>query len=172
MASPDPHPRFYVPGQYPTEQSVGYLLNKVLSSILAQADGQLARYRLTYAQWIPLYKLFKEDGCTPIAMARDLSMDPAALTRSLHRLEAKGLIRRERSTQDRRVVHLWLSDEGRAVAEHVPGVMAEVLNSHLQGFSHDEWQLLLQLLQRMLANGEALKAAPGTADTSSSKGPR
>ena len=172
MASPDPHPRFYVPGQYPTEQSVGYLLNKVLSSILAQADGQLARYRLTYAQWIPLYKLFKQDGCTPIAMARDLSMDPAALTRSLHRLEAKGLIRRERSTQDRRVVHLWLSDEGRAVAEHVPGVMAEVLNSHLQGFSHDEWQLLLQLLQRMLANGEALKAAPGTADTSSSKGPR
>ena len=172
MASPDPHPRFYVPGQYPTEQSVGYLLNKVLSSILAQADGQLARYRLTYAQWIPLYKLFKEDGCTPIAMARDLSMDPAALTRSLHRLEAKGLIRRERSTQDRRVVHLWLSDEGRAVAEHVPGVMAEVLNSHLQGFSHDEWQLLLRLLQRMLANGEALKAAPATADTSSSKGPR
>ena len=172
MASPDPRPRFYEPGQYPTEQSVGYLLNKVLSSILAQADGQLARYRLTYAQWIPLYKLFQQDGCTPIAMARDLSMDPAALTRSLHRLEAKGLIRRERSTQDRRVVHLWLSDEGRAVAEHVPGVMAEVLNSHLQGFSHDEWQLLLRLLQRMLANGEALKAAPATADTPSSKGPR
>ena len=172
MAPTAPPSRFYEPGQYPPEQSVGYLLNKVLSSILAQADGQLARYRLTYAQWIPLYKLFKQDGCTPIAMARDLSMDPAALTRSLHRLEAKGLIRRERSTQDRRVVHLWLSDEGRAVAEHVPGVMAEVLNSHLQGFSHDEWQLLLQLLQRMLANGEALKAAPGTADTSSSKGPR
>ena len=159
MASPTPPPRFYAPGQYPPEQSVGYLINKVLSSILAQADGQLARYRLTYAQWIPLYKLFQQDGCTPIAMARDLSMDPAALTRSLHRLEAKGLIRRERSTQDRRVVHLWLSDEGRAVAQHVPGVMAEVLNGHLQGFSQQEWQLLLRLLQRMLANGEALKAA-------------
>ena len=172
MATTDPRPRFYEPGQYPTEQSVGYLLNKVLSSILAQADGQLARYRLTYAQWIPLYKLFKQDGCTPIAMARDLSMDPAALTRSLHRLEAKGLIRRERSTQDRRVVHLWLSDEGRAVAEHVPGVMAEVLNSHLQGFSHDEWQLLLRLLQRMLANGEALKAVPAAAVPTSSKGVR
>ena len=163
---------FYVPGQYPPEQSVGYLLNKVMSSILSQADGRLAAYKLTYVQWIPLFKLLREDGCTPIAMARDLSVDPAALTRSLHRLEAKGLLRRERSTQDRRVVHLWLSDEGRAVAEHVPGVMAEVLNSHLQGFSHDEWQLLLRLLQRMLANGEALKAAPGTADTSSSKGPR
>ena len=152
-------PRFYVAGQYPPEQSVGYLLNKVLSSILSQADGRLVAYKLTYAQWIPLFKLFKQDGCTPIAMARDLSVDPAALTRSLHRLEAKGLLRRERSTQDRRVVHLWLTDEGRAVAEHVPGVLADVLNAHLSGFSQDEWRLLLQLLQRMLANGEALKAA-------------
>ena len=50
--------------------------------------------------------------------------------------------------------------------------MAEVLNSHLQGFSHDEWQLLLRLLQRMLANGEALKAASPAADTPSSQGPR
>ncbi len=55
-------PRFYEPGQYPTEQSVGYLLNKVLSSILSQADTRLAAYKLTYAQWIPLYKLFKQDG--------------------------------------------------------------------------------------------------------------
>ena len=159
MPAPSTPARFYVPGQYPTEQSVGYLLNKVLSSILSQADARLVAYKLTYAQWVPLFKLFKQDGCTPIAMARDLSVDPAALTRSLNRLENKGLLRRERSTQDRRVVHLWLTDEGRAVAEHVPGVLADVLNSHLTGFSQDEWQLLLQLLTRMLANGEALKAA-------------
>ena len=159
MSETTPSACFYKAGQYPPEESVGYLLNKVLSSILSQADGRLAAYKLTYAQWIPLFKLFKEDGCTPIAMARDLSVDPAALTRALTRLETKGLLRRERSTQDRRVVHLWLTDEGRAVAEHVPGVMADVLNAHLQGFSQDEWRLLLQLLQRMLANGDALKAA-------------
>ena len=151
--------RFYEAGQYPPEQSVGYLLNKVLSSILSQADSRLAAYKLTYAQWVPLFKLSKENGCTPIAMARDLSTDPAALSRSLNRLEAKGLIRRERSTLDRRVVHLWLTDEGHAVAQPVPGVLADVLNAHLADFNHDEWQLLLQLLSRMLANGEALKAS-------------
>jgi DNA-binding MarR family transcriptional regulator len=153
---------FYVSGQYAAEQSVGYLLNKVLSSILSQADNQLSAYKVTYAQWVPLFKLFKQDGCTPLAMARDLSIDPAALTRSLNRLEAKGLVRRERSTQDRRAVHLWLTDEGRAVAEHVPGVLADVLNAHLQGFTHEEWQLLLRLLTRMVANGDALKAMPTT----------
>ena len=158
MSQPDPHPEFYRPGQYATQHSVGYLLNQVLSSILSQADAQLARYKLTYAQWVPLYKLLQQDGNTPIAMARELSADPAALTRSLHRLEAKGLVRRERSTTDRRVVHVWLTDEGRAVAEHVPGVLASVLNAHLTGFSHGEWQQLLELLTRMQRNGEALKA--------------
>jgi DNA-binding MarR family transcriptional regulator len=163
---------FYEPGQYPAEQSVGYLLNKVLSSILSQADGRLAAYKITYAQWVPLFKLLKEDGCTPIAMSRDLSVDPAALTRSLNRLEAKGLVRRERSTQDRRVVHLWLTEEGRAMAGHVPGVLADVLNAHLAGFSQDEWQMLLQLLTRMLANGDALKATTAkTPDTSPSHTP-
>lgn len=158
MSTPPNAPDFYLPGQYTAEQSVGYLLNQVLSSILSQADAQLARYKLTYAQWIPLYRLLQQDGSTPIAMARDLSVDPAALTRSLNRLETKGLIRRERSTEDRRVVHLHLTDEGRAVAEHVPGVLASVLNAHLTGFSHSEWQQLLTLLIRMQRNGEALKA--------------
>ena len=171
MPDSSPPPGFYVPGQYTAEQSVGYLLNKVMSSILSVADGRLAAYKLTYAQWIPLCKLLSEEGCTPIAMARDLSVDPAALTRSLNRLEAKGLLRRERSTQDRRVVHLHLSDEGRAVAKHVPGVLADVLNAHLSGFSHGEWQLLLQLLSRMLANGDALKAAANLASKTSSSKP-
>lgn len=171
MPNPSLSSRFYEPGQYTAEQSVGYLLNKVMSSILSVADGRLAAYKMTYAQWIPLFKLLREDGCTPLTMARDLSVDPAALNRSLNRLETKGLLRRERSTQDRRVVHLHLSDEGRAMAEHVPGVLADVLNAHLQGFSHGEWQLLLQLLTRMLANGEALKAASPKAPKTSSRQP-
>lgn len=149
--------QFYVSGQYQPEQSVGYLMNKVLSSILAQADAQLAPYKLTYVQWLPLYKLLMDESQTSAQLAREIAIDPAALTRSLNRLEIKGLIQRERSVQDRRVVHLRLTDAGRDVAQHVPSVLADVLNGHLQGFSETEWALMLQLLQRMLRNGEALK---------------
>ena len=148
---------FYVPGQYRPDQSVGYLMRKVLSSILAQADTQLAAHDLTYVQWLPLYKLVMAEGNTVASLSRDLEIDPGAMTRSLDRLEAKGLVRRERSTEDRRVVHLVLTDEGRKVARRVPAVLADVLNGHLRGFSHDEWQLMLQFMTRMLANGEALR---------------
>ena len=145
-------PQYYVAGEYSPQQSVGYLMRKVLSSIISRADEQLAGCGLTYVQWLPLYKLSMKKGDTVACMARDLEIDPGAMTRSVDRLEAKGLLRRERSTEDRRVVHLVLTDEGRKLARRVPPVMAQVLNDHLKGFSEEEWQQLLALLTRMQAN--------------------
>ncbi|MEK8031646.1 MarR family transcriptional regulator [Ideonella sp. DXS29W] len=153
----NPCPGFYVPGQYRPEQSVGYLMKRVLSSVLAQADERLASLDLTHAQWLPLFKLAVKDCHTVAALAREVELDPGAMTRSLDRLEAKGLVRRERSTEDRRVVNLVLTDEGRAAAMKVPPVMAEVLNNHLKGFTEAEWQQLVSLLTRMVANGEAMQ---------------
>ena len=155
-------PAFYAPGQYTPAQSVGYLMRKVLSSILSQADAQLAPHDVTYVQYLPLYKLMHCSECDTVAtLARELEIDAGAMTRSLDRLEAKGLVRRERSTADRRVVHLVLTDAGREVAAQVPGVLADVLNGHLSDFSQDEWQLMLRFLQRMLTNGEALRQSGG-----------
>lgn len=150
---------FYRPGQYRPDQSVGYLMRKVLSSILAQADQQLAVHDLTYVQWLPLYKLAMAECSTLAHLARELEIDPGAMTRSIDRLESKGLLRRERSTEDRRVVQLVLTETGTEVARQVPPVLAGVLNGHLQGFSEAEWTQLIGFLHRMLANGEALRQA-------------
>ena len=148
-----PGPGFYSSTQLQPENSVGYLMRKVMTSIRTQADAQLSTHDLTYAQWVPLYKIARSGQATVASLARDLETDPAAMTRVLDRLEAKGLVLRERSTTDRRVVCLALTPEGDKVAARVPAVLAEVLNGHLSDFSHDEWQLLLGLLRRMLVNG-------------------
>lgn len=145
---------FYEPDSMQPAESVGYLMRKVMSSIRTQADAQLAGHDLTYAQWLPVFKISLCTTATVASLARDLETDPASMTRALDRLEAKGLVRRERSTTDRRVVHLTLTDEGQVVAAKVPRVLADVLNGHLSDFSHDEWQLLLSMLRRMLVNGK------------------
>jgi DNA-binding MarR family transcriptional regulator len=79
------------------------------------------------------------------------------MTRAMDRLEAKGLVRRERSVEDRRVVLLALTPEGRKVARRVPAVLSDVLNGHLDGFSVAEWEQLQALLRRMVVNGQALR---------------
>ena len=157
--APSPAPTaFYTPESLQPETSVGLLIKRVMQSLLLQIDRRLLPHDLTHAQWLALYHLAKGGCDTMAALARDQSLDPGAVTRGLDRLEAKGLLRRVRSLQDRRVVKLELTDAGREVSRHVPAVLAEVLNAHLSGFSEAEWQLLLGLLQRMVANGDALRS--------------
>lgn len=152
-------PPIYDSSTYSPDRSLGLLMRRVLSSVLMEADRRLAEHDLTHAQWMPLFKLLKgcPDSVTAAALARDLDVDPAAITRLFDRLEAKGLVRRERSTSDRRVVQLALTEAGREVAEKVPPVLVDVLNAHLAGFRPEEFELLVSLLQRMLANGEAMR---------------
>ena len=101
---------FYQPGSYTPMESAGFLMRRVLGSILQQADAQLVEHGLTYVQWLPLYKLLLCSDATNAALAKDLGMDPASVTRALDRIEAKGLLRRERSTADRRVVRVRFAD--------------------------------------------------------------
>jgi DNA-binding MarR family transcriptional regulator len=155
----------YSPGTYCSEDSLGLLMKRVLASIVQQAEVQLQPHDLTHAQWQPLFKLAKapQEMMTVAELARELQMDAGAMTRLLDRLEKKDLCRRVRSTEDRRVVQVELTAEGEATAALVPGVLSEVLNAHLAGFSKTEWQALLGYLRRMIDNGEALREAAGLA---------
>ena len=158
-ADPTEAPTFYSADGYRQEESVGYLMKSVMASISTQVDRRLVSHDLTHAQWVPLFKLAHGECGTVAELARTLQSDPGAMTRALDRLEAKGLVARVRSSEDRRVVNLELTDAGREVASVVPAVLAEVLNLHLAGFSEAEWRSLLGMLTRMRANGEALRAA-------------
>lgn len=156
---PDPLPSFYRAETLVPENSFGLLMKRVLQSLLWQIDRALQPHDLTHAQWIPLYWLARGGGSTVAELARDAALDPGATTRTLDRLEAKSLVRRVRSSQDRRVVRIELTDAGRAAAALVPAVLSDVLNAHLAGFTAVEWQQLIALLQRMVANGAALREA-------------
>ncbi len=162
-ADPPAPVAFYCAESLRPDTSVGLLMKRVMQSVLLQVDRKLAVHDLTHAQWMPLYKLARGECATMAALARDQALDPGAMTRALDRLEAKGLLRRERSVQDRRVVQLVLTDAGREVSQHVPAVLSEVLNAHLAGFSEAEWLLLIGLLQRMAGNGDALRDPPAQA---------
>ena len=148
---------FYRPASYCAEESVGYLMKRIMMSIVYQADKRLDAHGLTSAQWGPLMRLRTCGGSTVAELARWLQVDAGAMTRLLDRLEKKGLCKRVRSTEDRRVVRVELTPEGEAAITEVPAVLAEVMNAHLAGFSKTEWQALKTYLQRMLETGDALR---------------
>lgn len=125
----------------------------------SEIDRRVTSLGLTDAQWGPLMRLRSAGPCTVAELARWLFKDAGAMTRLLDRLEKKNLCRRVRSTADRRVVLVELTDEGQAAVAAVPGVLAEVMNAHLAGFTADEWHTFMTLLQRIVNTGEALRKA-------------
>lgn len=161
--------QIYGPGSFSRENSVGYLMRRIVQLMVNEVDHRLADGGLTHAQWTPLFLIHRGQANTLAALARDLQVDAGALTRTLDRLEAKGLCRRERSVDDRRVVHLTLTPQGEEAAAPVPGVLCDVSNAMLQGFSRAEWETLMALLRRMVANVEALKSPPAQPDSPSSR---
>ncbi|MGW7097904.1 MarR family winged helix-turn-helix transcriptional regulator [Streptomyces sp. NPDC054838] len=109
---------------------------------------------LTYPQYLVMLVLW-EHGETPVKqLGQYLRLDSGTLSPLLKRLEAAGLVRRERSTEDERSVHAVLTDEGaalRARAVEVPRRIAAAT-----GFELEEIRDLQTRLSRLTA---ALDAA-------------
>jgi DNA-binding MarR family transcriptional regulator len=146
---------FYCTGDYVPEDSIGYLMRRILTMVTQEIERQFEASDLTNAQWFPLFKLFLGKASTVAELARECQLDAGAMTRLLDRLEAKGLCRRVRSMEDRRVVHIELTEAGREAARGIPAVLCRVQNAHLAGFSVEEFQTLKGLLRRILDNAQA-----------------
>ena len=157
---PSPEPvDFYRAETYQTDESVGFLMKRILASISQTMEARLCEPGSpTFPQWIPLAKLHLGTA-TPVAgLARGCQLDTGAMTRLLDRLEAKGLVRRVRSQSDRRVVNIELTDEGRSAAKEVPKHLAAVQNEYLAGFTQEEWEQLKSFLRRILDNAQQISA--------------
>ncbi len=162
-----PIAEFYSADNFQCEPSLGWMLRQIKQSMVCQADKLLGKHDLTHAQWAPMLRLRFHGSMSSAALARELAMDGGAMTRLLDRLEAKGLVQRERSVEDRRVVMVALSEAGRNAMAAAPGVLSQVFNAHLAGFTDQEFRTLVDLLQRMVANGHAIRDAGLASETSS-----
>jgi DNA-binding MarR family transcriptional regulator len=146
---------------YQPRKSIGSLLGRVKVAMMAAfdeeiaADRRLAPLELSAAQFSVMASLAGEERKSASDLCRGISYDAGAMTRMLDRLEGKGLIRRSRSPEDRRLVHLELTEEGRAAFPRMREVALAVANRFLRGFTKTEARQLESLLTRMLENAEA-----------------
>ena len=82
---------------------------------------------LTYPQYLVLLVLWEADGPSVKHLGERLSLDSATLTPLLKRLEADGLVTRERAESDERVVRIALTDRGAALREKAFAVPCELM---------------------------------------------
>lgn len=138
--------------------SMEYLLNGVQRALQAALDVRLASNQelgpleVSAAQLVILGTLAAGEGVKTTDLCESLSYDSGAMTRMLDRLEVKGVIHRRRSPKDRRVVHVELTEEGRARLPRMRAIAMEVRDGCLEGFSSGEVRQLKDYLSRLLLN--------------------
>ncbi|MGH8267957.1 MAG: MarR family winged helix-turn-helix transcriptional regulator [Steroidobacteraceae bacterium] len=154
----------YDSASYQPRKAIGSLLSRVRVEMLAAldkelaADKRLAPLGLSAAQFIVIASLAKDpEPKSASDLCKGISYDAGAMTRMLDRLEGKGLIRRSRSPEDRRLVHLELTDEGKAAYPRMREMSMAVQNRFLRGFTKAEARQLEGLLARMIENALELE---------------
>lgn len=147
----------YRASDFVIDESIGYLVKRVRSMLSNAVEREIADSDsdVTYEQWGVLLMILTERGDTAAVLARGLECDSGSMTRMLDRLEAKQLILRTRSTDDRRRVQIDLTPTGKKQAERLVKAIVKVLNRHLDGFSVDELELFKGFLRRMISNKES-----------------
>lgn len=142
---------FYRASQYGMKNSVGYLIKRTANLVQPRMEAIFSDQELTYSQWTVLMVLREYAGSTAADLARDICHDPGSLTRIIDDLESRGLVTRQRSADDRRVVVLTLTPKGALLLDAIIPRVVEFWNGLLDGFSQADVKLLIRLLGKLLA---------------------
>ncbi|MER7726840.1 MarR family transcriptional regulator [Streptomyces sp. NPDC096323] len=136
------------------DQQICFSLNAASRAFGSVYRVLLKDLGLTYPQYLVMLVLW-EHGELPVkALGQHLRLDSGTLSPLLKRLEAAGLVRRERSALDERSVHVHLTDEGAALREQALLVPRRIAAA--TGFDLEEISDLRARLDRLTA---ALDAA-------------
>jgi MarR family transcriptional regulator, organic hydroperoxide resistance regulator len=84
---------------------------------LRARDQKCAKGDLTQGQIRALFTIDKSGEATAGELAKAAELSPASVSTMLDNLEREGIVSRQRSEQDRRVVVVTLTDSGRALLD-------------------------------------------------------
>lgn len=103
-----------------------------------------------------LSRLRYQEGYLQKDLAALCHVEPATMVVLLSNMEKKGLIRKEvdHVSGGKRAFRIYLTEEGRTLAEQVDHMVIEVEEKSFQGFSEEEKDLLITLLGRLTKNLE------------------
>ena len=144
------------------DRQVCFALSVAARNVVAVYRPVLEPLGLTHPQYLVMLALWQHGPLSVKELSALLQLDPGTLSPLLKRLEAAGLLRRERNPKDQRNLALALTDKGRALreqAEKIPAGIVERL-----GMPIEELLSLHGTLTRVIAASQRALAGPTEAE--------
>ena len=143
-------------------ENVLIALRRLMRATDLHSRDLMKKIGLTTPQLLLLQSIKSRGEDSIRELSLDVNLSQATVTSILDRLVGKGLVTRKRSTQDKRKVHAYLTEEGKNIVKKAPPLLQE---SFIQQFRKlEEWEqhMIVSSLQRVAAMMDAHKidAAP------------
>ena len=135
------------------DTDLALLFDRLMRSIhfgLQQQSGDFDRKGVGPGGGMLLLTLVDVGEVSQNELSKRMVRDKSQMTRMIQGLEDKGLVRRETSKSDGRVVMVSLTAAGTQVVEELLEAVASVIGDLLAPISASETQLLKQLLSRVV----------------------
>lgn len=144
------------------EEEILMQVRKIMRAIEIHSSRLANIYGLTTPQLILMKKLSKKGSMKPGRLARDISLSHATVTGIVKRLEAKGLITRQKDSVDGRSFQVSLTGKGNELLKSMPPMLQDDFVKKLGAIEDWEKTLILSSLQRVttMMSAEEIEAAP------------
>jgi len=131
-------------------------------------DARARALGVTREQWTALTMLARNEGINQTRFAEQMDMEPIGLCRMIDRLEAVGLVRRERDGADRRARRLYITREGWARIDRLRPLAQDLTLMACAAIDPARIRAASEVLAEVVAN----LAADADADAGQTAGPK
>lgn len=130
--------------------NIGYLLHHVASAVDRHSDQVLMeRLGVSFAHFKILLVLSEQDGASQGQIANKLSQTEASISRQVKLMEQSKLINIRRSTSNRRLRHIYLTNKGFAQTEKSINALNDYYEPVFGSLNEKERQSLQQVLAKL-----------------------
>ena len=111
--------------------------------------GMASQFGLTGPQLTVIKLLESFQDLSLSSLSERIRAQNSTVTGIIDRMEREGLVRRERSTTDRRVVHIRLSDKGQKLARQIQVEPMEIFRDALGSLTQADLRDLLRIMNKL-----------------------
>ena len=111
--------------------------------------GLASQFGLTGPQLTVIKLLETFDNLSLSSLSERIRAQNSTVTGIIDRMEREDLVKRERSTADRRVVFIRLTDKGRKLASDIQVEPMELFRGALESLTRDDVRDLLRILNKL-----------------------
>ena len=144
--------------EFPPAESSGYLVRDAHRAFQRLLEKRIAAYGLKRGQWYFLRVLWTEEGLSQRELSTRVGMMEPTTVIALRSMEKSGLIRRVRSTDDRRRSHVWLTPKAQRMRSELLALARGITDEAAAGIARGELAVFRRVIARMTGNLDRIRS--------------